>query len=468
MWMGMDAVSLFGQNSRWVGLLLGSFDSEEMVGQSRYRGGGRGSRPFRRGGRGRFNHRGRVPYRGGGHGHGGGRHFPSQSLEFVPAAAGDTSVAQPSSSVSRPLVPAATLQPPSRDLWCEVCKVECNSAEIMEQHTNGKRHKKNLQVHEELQRRKAINGQQSSQIPSSQLNVTSKGEKALELKTEGCPEENKISEATEDNPKNELGLQNNTGKTSEFLADEEEKPKDDSASRGRGLKRKMRGGRGGRYMRNNDGSRRPVEPPKPKQALSFICELCNVICESQVVYDSHLAGKKHQSNLKRVHGHQAVPQEPGPQALPPSNTGALSNSIDINALANSINTQVQQGVNDPQVLLAQLVMTVLSQAQASTAAAPAGFVAAQPSALMAAAASSYGPPFQNVLLAQASKNSAHDGNENPTVNAKDQVQTGPPQADAPQTAGGSSEAEEKVHKTPAENPSAANEQGPSEGNAPTS
>ncbi|XP_054819655.1 uncharacterized protein LOC129318742 isoform X2 [Prosopis cineraria] len=418
---------------------LTQFAGNPPIGQSRYRGGSRGSRPFRRGGRGHFNPRGHAPYRGGGRGHGGGRHFPSYSSEFVPAATGGTSVAQqPSSSVSGPIlaqVPDVTLHPPPCKFWCEICKVECNSSEIMEQHKNGKRHKKNLQVHEELQRRKAVNGQQNSQMPSSQLNLTAQVEKAPELKTEGCPADNMISVVMDDNLKNELDLQNNTGETSEVTADDpEENPREGSASRGHGFKRKMRGGRGGKYMRNNEGSRKKVEPPKPKQATSFICELCNVICESQVVYDSHLTGKKHQSNLKRVHGHQAMSQEPGPQAAPPANISAVSNSIDINALANSINSQVQHGVNDPQVLLAQLLMTVLSQAQASTAAAATtGSVAAQLSSLMPAAGSSYGPPFQNIPLTRASESAAH---------------------------GKSSEIEEEVHKTPVENPTATIEQGP--------
>ncbi|XP_028798935.1 uncharacterized protein LOC114754327 [Neltuma alba] len=449
---------------------LTQFAGNPPIGQSRYRVVGSRGRPFRRGGRGHFNPRGRSPYRGGGRGHGGGRHFPSHSSEFVPAATEGTSVAQQPSSISGPIpaqVPVATLHPPPCKLWCEVCKVECNSAEIMEQHKNGKRHKKNLQVHEELQRRKAINGQQSSQMPSSQLNLTTQAEKILELKAEGCPAENMDPRATDDNPKNELDLQNNTGEASEAPDDDsEEKPRDGLASRGRGFKRKMRGGRGGKYMRNHDGSRKPVEPPKPKQAISFICELCNVICESQVVYDSHLIGKKHQSNLKRVHGHQAMSQEPVPQSVPPANTSAVSNFVDINALANSINSQVQQGVNDPQVLLAQLLMTVLSQAQAATsAAAPTGSVAAQLSALMPG--SSCGPAFQHVLPTQASGSSAHGENENPAGKAKVQVLSDPTPADGPQTAGGISETEEKIHETPAENPSAADEQGPSQGNAPT-
>ena len=46
-------------------------------------------------------------------------------------------------------------------------------------------------------------------------------------------------------------------------------------------------------MRNYKGSRRPVEPPKKKQVVPLICELCNVKCDSQIVFNSHLLRKKH-------------------------------------------------------------------------------------------------------------------------------------------------------------------------------
>lgn len=421
-----------------------------QIGQFRYRGGGgRGNRPFRRGGRGHFNPRGRAPYRGRGR----GRHFPSHSsgpgncyVEIVPAAAEAPSVPQVSSLVSGNVslpapaqVPTAPVQP--RKAWCEICKVECNTPEILEQHKNGKRHKKNVLVHEELQRRKSINGQQSGQMPTSQLNSTVQAEKLPESNSEGCPVENMGSEATDDNPKDETEVQNNIGETSEVSADKPEgNPRDGFASRGRGLKRKTRGGRGGKYMRPNDGSRRPVEPPKPKQPISFICELCNVKCESQVVYDSHLTGKKHQSSLKRVHGHQALSGEQGLQAIYPTDISAPSNSIDINALSNSINSQVQQGVNDPQVLLAQLLMTVLSQTQASAVAPPSGSVAAQISAPTPVAGSSHQSQFQSVSQTQVSETTAHGGKENPSGETKSELE-------APKTAEGSSETEE-VQKLP--------------------
>ncbi|KAF7844893.1 zinc finger protein 385A-like [Senna tora] len=442
----------------------------QIIGSSQYRGGGgKGSRPFRRGGRGHFNYRGRAPYRGRGR----GRNFSSHSsgpansyVEIAPAVSGATPEAPP--TVTK--VPTAPLQPSSNKEWCEICKVECNSLDILEQHKNGKRHKKNLQVHEELQRHKAIDEQQSGQMATSELNVTVQPEKPSESKTEGCIAEKLGSEAADANPKDASELQNNTGETSEVPADEPKgNPRDGFAPRGRGCKRKIRGSRGGKFMRTNDGLRRPVEPPKPKQPTTFICELCNVRCESQVVYDSHLIGKRHQSTLKRVHGPQASfsQRAVGLQVLHPQDSSALPNSIDINALTNSINAQVQQGVNDPQVLLAQLLMNVLSQTQGSAVAQPSGSVAAQVPAPTPVAGSSYETQLQNVSQTQVSESAGHGGNGNPTGETQDQLKD---------PGSGSSETGEMVQNlpqngsvaTPAENQSAANEQGPSECKAPPS
>lgn len=356
-----------------------------QIGQSPYRGGGRrGGRPFRGGGRGQFGYRNRrpdgsaPPFRGRGRGQGGGRHFPlhgaasaTPTTASAPAEGGAALMPPPSAQV-----PAASFWPPPRMAWCELCRVDCNTQEILEQHKNGKRHKKNLQINEELQRlNKVITGQQNVQMPNPEL----KPEVFQLEKVEGKqpPPENLTSEAVTDDNRNSTEQQKNTVENSEVSAEEPERnSKDHFAAQGRGFKRKMRGGRGGKYMRTFEGSRRPVVPPKPKQVIPLICELCSVKCDSQVVFDSHLTGKKHLANLKRFHGHRAVFGEAGLQALYPPNFNPTSTHGEVgpqalypsnsNVPSSSVTPLFQQqGTNDPQVLLAQLLMTyVLSQAQA--------------------------------------------------------------------------------------------------------
>uniref|UniRef100_A0A7N2LFP5 Uncharacterized protein n=1 Tax=Quercus lobata TaxID=97700 RepID=A0A7N2LFP5_QUELO len=146
---------------------------------------------------------------------------------------------------------------------------------------------------------------------------------------------------------------------SEVLAFEPEgKPQDHFAARGRGLKRKMRGGQWGKY----------IEPMKDQEGR-------------------HLTGKKHQGNQKRFHGHRDG--EAGLQALYPPNFNAPSKhgqmglqavyQPNVNSPSTSLTPQVQPGVNDPQILLAQLLMSyVLSQAQAPGLIPAAGTLASVP------------------------------------------------------------------------------------------
>ncbi|CAB4269631.1 unnamed protein product [Prunus armeniaca] len=366
--------------------------TQPPIGQTPYRGGGRrGNRPFRGGGRGHFGYHGSRPdgsahpFRGRGRGQGGGRHFP----QYGAASNNLNSASVPAEGVAALMQPPSALVPgqaplpvptqvsstsfwrPPRMAWCELCRVDCNTPEILEQHKNGKRHKKYMQVYEELQKlNKVKTEQQNAQMPNTEL----KTEVGQPVKVEGFEEkqplqENLTSEVVTDNNRNETD-QKDTGANSEASAGPGNKSGDHFAARGRGFKRRIRGGRGGKYMRTNEGSRRPVEPPKPKQVIPFICELCNIKCESQVVFDSHLSGKKHLATLKRFHGHRALYGEVGLQALYPSN---------FNAASTSAAPTVQQGDNDPQALLAQLLMTyVLTQTQAqgsSPASAPASAVA---------------------------------------------------------------------------------------------
>ncbi|XWS45885.1 hypothetical protein CRYUN_Cryun14cG0017500 [Craigia yunnanensis] len=337
--------------------------------QTAYRGGRRGGRPFRGGSRGYVGNRGlrsdgsALPHNRS-HGHSGSRHFASKGVtSAIPnsvldpsgaAAVMPTSASVPGQATLAAQVPVA----PPRMAWCELCRVDCSRPEILEQHKNGKRHKKNLQVHEELQKlNRVITGQQSVQVPNS-------GSEVVQLeKFEGSAEKQHQQKtlpslaASKDKKKKteqQKDIVNKSEASTSDPAEAKRKLRDPSEARARGFKRKMRGSRGGKYMKSNEGPRRPVEPPKLKGGIPFICELCNVKCESQVVFNSHLAGKKHVANLKRFHGDRALYGEAGLQALYPPN---------FNVPSPSLIPQIQQGLTDPQVVLAQLLTYVLSQAQ---------------------------------------------------------------------------------------------------------
>ncbi|XP_009611448.1 uncharacterized protein [Nicotiana tomentosiformis] len=268
--------------------------------------------------------RGGRSYRGGAHGHlGGGQLQPSydqpNSFQGASQIQGDPSQVKPSSSASGN---SGSVQPPPRMAWCELCRVECNTTEVLEQHKNGKKHKKNLKA----------NGGQGHQTANFDFkpNVYYQPEVggAGQLPQGHLPSEvvtgNRQSQPQENFPSHaaiEDGSITGKQKVEEAALVEElarDLGMDRVQGQGRGLKRMLKGGRDGKLMKLHNGSRKPVVPPKPKKMVPLICELCNVTCESVVVFQSHLAGKKHLSNVKDFQGQQAMVGQAALQTLYPA------------------------------------------------------------------------------------------------------------------------------------------------------
>ncbi|WCJ25918.1 hypothetical protein M5689_007771 [Euphorbia peplus] len=231
-----------------------------------------------------------------------------------------------------------TIAPNARPVqmaWCELCRVDCTSLEILEQHKNGKKHKKNLLRFEEMQNKaKPV----VEEIPNVQVPVIdAKPEAAEQTQVAPVIEEQKAvenlpSEATSKEPIIKDNLQNDAAKLPEVPAETSDQQENNPRlnkfdNRRPGLKRKMKVGRGGKRMKISEGRRRPIEPPKPKVVIPLICDLCNVKCDTQEVLDRHLSGKKHIAKLKRFEGHQAMYGSQGLQMLYPPNPIAQAHFV---------------------------------------------------------------------------------------------------------------------------------------------
>lgn len=328
--------------------------------------------------------RGRGTFGRHGRGRGGGRGKSQTTRSAAPSAtAGAQSVASSSEAQTAPGKPAP------RMAWCELCRVDCTTLEVLEQHKNGKRHKRNLKMHEELQN---LSKKMTIQTP----NVSMSQPIPQSIPPPQIVDGSRTYHPPNANVAPESKAEATSGKdtadkaeASGALPSQESVRKDHLGGRG-GLKRRMmRGGRGGKWARAFDGSRRPVEPMKPKQVVPLICELCNVKCESQVVFESHVAGKKHIANMKRFQGYKEAFGE-GIQALYPTISNLPSTSIipqanqtvpaDAQALASMMLSQQnlqdpqaaqaalaqllhQHGIHDAQTLITQLIPYLLAQFQ---------------------------------------------------------------------------------------------------------
>lgn len=201
--------------------------------------------------------------------------------------------------------------------------------EILEQHKNGKKHKKNLQRLETVKKTyqpvakvssdgKGVadaNPEGKLQPENAQEGEENKLTLPEKIPTESITDENKAEAEQKHNQVDQP--QNPVEGTSSMQARQPGLNQLDNQRPG--MKRKMRGGRGGKRMKTSDAPRRPIKPSKNKVVIPLICDLCNVRCDTQEVFDRHVSGKKHISKLKRFEGHQAMYGPLGLQALYPPN-----------------------------------------------------------------------------------------------------------------------------------------------------
>ncbi|KAI3981356.1 hypothetical protein MKX01_001801 [Papaver californicum] len=326
----------------------------------------RGGSTFRGSSRGNFGNRhsnGSAPYsrgRGrGGKGVGGGRRFLSHCDSLSPfpeasasthlelAQSGKTGTDEPPQTTPASASSAAatsttsvqatrsTKRPPGIS-WCELCRVDCTSPDILEQHKNGKKHKKNLLRFEVVQNsgNHTSNPTPTQDLPMIQTENVTTGDQEATAHSENIHPYESINQpdlkslatdiTTPDEQRMDPEQQNEVLELAEVpVVDENERTTkrrkvDQFDTRKRGLKRKLRGGRGGKHMRMAEHKiSRVIEPPR--EVLPVSCDLCNVKCDTQAVLECHLVGKKHLSKMRRFQGHQAMYGPVGLQALYPPN-----------------------------------------------------------------------------------------------------------------------------------------------------
>jgi hypothetical protein len=249
-----------------------------------------------------------------------------------------------SSSTRGTVVPAA---------WCDICHVGCNSKEILEQHKNGKRHKRSVQRMQDMARLQgttpaiadmgapsssqlaevegpsrsvhmvpplgstslsgehkdlapenvgaSVYGVQITEVPgsSSKQNKTHhtstvghgvEAQVELHVAVQACQPSNEMKDGGEAPP-------NATGPSNAQLVE----ARMGVNGNNNGSKRKPTGaGRGRKKLRVSQAPQQ--RRPERVREQPLVCTICNAICDTRAVFDIHLVGKKHQSRLKRSQG----------------------------------------------------------------------------------------------------------------------------------------------------------------------
>jgi hypothetical protein len=131
--------------------------------------------------------------------------------------------------------------------YCEVCKINCNAKSVLDKHKLGKKHKKNLE--------KLNNATASAQSSAESDNPAIGPQEPPDIGDKG--------EAVD--------LQNSRKKATEPVEDLETK-----------RRKVLQGGAAAEAVRT--------------------CAMCNVVCNSETVFNSHLAGQKHADMMKKHAG----------------------------------------------------------------------------------------------------------------------------------------------------------------------
>lgn len=169
------------------------------------------------------------------------------SQQLLPAMPTHTSWTNPNPTI-QPHVPWKKFPKKvkvAQSAWCEICKIECNTRDVLNKHKLGKKHIKNLQK---------LNAAAASIATTSAFTYP--------------------NPAVQSNPV--IGPLENPKKISSGIKKKAETPQDLEIKR-----------------------RKVVEGGAAANAVRT-CGICNVVCNSDTVFRFHLAGQKHASMLKKA------------------------------------------------------------------------------------------------------------------------------------------------------------------------
>ncbi|XP_024007200.1 uncharacterized protein LOC18011994 [Eutrema salsugineum] len=180
-------------------------------------------------------------------------------------------------SVSAKLIQEAEVVEP---VWCNVCQISCISKETYAKHTYGKKHRSNL----ELQLGKSENVSRGPVAPPKEVLEKMKSKKNA---SEGRTKPNADFACRLCNVKCQSQIVFDShlrGQKHAAMLSQSEALIDSEKLQEKGVREK-------------DQPKEAIAEPKTNP--EYACRLCNVTCKSQIVFDSHLRGQKHAAMLSQ-------------------------------------------------------------------------------------------------------------------------------------------------------------------------
>ncbi|GLJ18600.1 hypothetical protein SUGI_0331260 [Cryptomeria japonica] len=240
-----------------------------------------------------------------------------------------------SSKMGPPKHPQPVVSGPGGPGWCSVCEIECNSGEVLETHCLGRKHRRRLEKKEELLAfQKKVNENHMQQpgtgnieenlkiddknnmhtpLGSIQTNAKKKQNDLSDIKSQ-ADQQQMVTVKIEHPDKN----QNQEGEA------------DAKASNSNQGKRKQKA----KAADNLDTKRQRLLDAGTLISDLKVCTLCNAVCNSQIVFESHLAGKKHTAQVKKLE-EEANAVSQGNKVVEEANAVTAGNEIKEEATADS-------------------------------------------------------------------------------------------------------------------------------------
>lgn len=188
--------------------------------------------------------------------------------------------------------------------WCEICNASCANVDVLKQHQNGRRHQRNLRKIEEVK-----NGFGTGAKLQGRQHRTSNTKLEVSHQTHSA-QDGEEKTTTKNIPSEAVGHENSTETEKQTKnPGQSEIPLGDGSNNVKHSKKRKK----------TRTLKQPVEPSRRKVVIPIVCDLCNVKCETQEVFDRHLSGKKHFAKYKRFKGHEALYGPVGLQVLYPPN-----------------------------------------------------------------------------------------------------------------------------------------------------
>lgn len=181
--------------------------------------------------------------------------------------------------------------------WCSVCRVDCNTKDVLEQHYGGKKHKKKLEKHEaNLTVQKKSNERNMKQLASGnqESNLKEDNNTVTQIPSINGLIENKENQNGIFSIKSEADQQQDMTGSSQH-PDKIKKSEGEVSDSNTG-KRKFKA----KATDDIATKRQRLLEAGTAIAEVKVCTLCNAVCNSQIVFDSHLSGKKHVAQVKKL------------------------------------------------------------------------------------------------------------------------------------------------------------------------